>query len=172
MVMTWSERVVVDAVDHGRQGGGFARAGRSGHQHQAALLLADLVDHARQVQFVDGANFRGDDAQHHADVAALLEDVDAEAAQAGHAVGHVELGGLLEFLLLAVGHHAERHGEHLFRRDAGHVGLRVQHAVHAQIGMVADLQVQVGGLLFDRAAQQIVNADSHMDTTPEDLPRT
>ena len=105
----------VDAVDHGRQRGGFARAGRSGHQHQAALLLADLVDDARQVQFLRGANFRRDDAQNHADVAALLEDVDAEAAQARHAIGHIQLGGFLEFLLLAVGHHAERHREHLFR---------------------------------------------------------
>ena len=92
MVMTWSERVVVDAVDHGGQRGGFARAGRSRHQHQAALLFADFLDHPRQIQLVDGANFGGDDAQHHAHVAALLEDVDAEAPQAGHAVRHVQLG--------------------------------------------------------------------------------
>ena len=72
----------------------------------------------------DGANLGGDHAQHHAHVAALLEDVDAEAPQSGHAVGHVQLGGFLEFLLLAVGHHAERHRQHLFRRDARHVGLR------------------------------------------------
>ena len=32
-----------------------------------------------------------DDAEHHADRAALLEDVDAEAAQPGDAVGEVHL---------------------------------------------------------------------------------
>ena len=138
--------------------------GRSRHQHQAALLLADFLEHARQVQLLGGANLRGDDAQNHADVAALLENVDAEAAQARHAVGHVEFGGFLEFLLLAVGHHAERHRKHFFGRDAGDVGLRVQHAVHAQIGVVADLQVQVGGLLFDRAAQQFVDAQVPSNT--------
>ena len=69
----------------------------------------------------DRANLRGDHAQHHAHVAALLEHVDAEAAQSRHAVGHVELGRFLEFLLLAVGHHAERHRQHLFGRDARHV---------------------------------------------------
>ena len=77
-----------------------------------------------KIQFFDGANLGGNDAQHHADVAALLENVDAEAAQAGDAVGHVQFGGFLEFLLLAVGHHAERHGQHFFRRDARNVGER------------------------------------------------
>ena len=131
----------IDAVHHGRQRRGLAGTGRSRHQHQAALLLANLFDHARQAQLVRRANFRGNDAQHHADVAALLENVHAEAAQSRDAVGHVQLRRLLELLLLAVGHHAERHGEHLFRADARHVGLRDQHAVDAQVGMVADLQV-------------------------------
>ncbi len=80
------------------------------------------VDDGRKIQFFDGANLGGNDAQDHADVAALLKNVDAEAAEAGDAVGHVEFGGLLEFLLLPVGHHAEGHGEHFFRRDARHVG--------------------------------------------------
>ena len=43
----------------------------------------------------------------------------------------------------------------------GDVGLRDQDAVDAQIGVVADFQVQVGGLLFDGAAQQIVNIQGH-----------
>ena len=39
----------------------------------------------------------------------------------------------------------------------GVLGLRDQDAVDAQVGMVADFQVQVGGLLVDGAVQQIVN---------------
>ena len=58
--------------------------------------------------------------------------------------------------------------EHLFGRDARHVGLRVQHAVDAQIGVVADFQVQVGGLAFDRAAQQIVNVQCHQHIPPRE----
>ena len=102
--------------------GGFTGTGGAGDEDQAALLFANFADDGGKIQFFDGANFGGDDAENHADVAALLENVDAEAAQAGDAVRHVELGGFLELLLLAVGHHAERHGEHFFRRDAGDVG--------------------------------------------------
>ena len=114
-----------------------------------------------RVEFLDGANLGGNDAQHHADVAALLEDVDAEAAQAGDAVGHVEFRGFLEFLLLAVGHHAERHGKHFFRRNARDVGQRIEQPVDAQVGMVAHLQMKVRRLGFNGAAQQIVDAQGH-----------
>ncbi len=37
-VRMWPYSVVVQVVDHGRQRGGLARAGRAGHQHQAAGL--------------------------------------------------------------------------------------------------------------------------------------
>ena len=42
----------VDAVDHRRQRRRLARPGGTGDQHHAALLLADAIDHARQVQLV------------------------------------------------------------------------------------------------------------------------
>ena len=45
-----------------------------------------------------------DDAEHQADRAALLEDVAAEAAEAGHGVGEVDLLRLLELLPLRRGH--------------------------------------------------------------------
>src|SRR5262249_4833474 len=52
-----------------------------------------------------------------------------------------------------------------FRRDARYVAQRRQQSIHAEIGMVADFQVQVGRLLFDRAAQKIVNAQCHGDSS-------
>ena len=131
--------VGVDAVDHRGERGGLTGTGGSRYENQAALLFANLANDVRQIQFFDGADLGGDDAEHHADVAALLENVDAEAAEAGDAVRHIKFGGFLEFLLLAVGHHAEGHGEHFFRRDAGDIGDRREQAVDAQIRMVADL---------------------------------
>jgi hypothetical protein len=119
------------------------------------------VHHRRQIQLFDGANLGGNNAQHHAHIAALLKDVDAEAPQAGHAIGHVQLGRLLELLLLAVGHHAEGHGEHLFRSDAGHLGLADEGAINAHVGMITDLQMEVRGLLFYGATQQFINAGWH-----------
>jgi Asp-tRNA(Asn)/Glu-tRNA(Gln) amidotransferase A subunit family amidase len=116
------------------------------------LFFANSVDDDGKVELFGGANFRGNDAEDHADVAALLEDVDAEAAEAGHAVSHVEFGGFLKLLLLPVGHHAECHGEHFFRRDAGDVGERREEAVDAQVGVVTDFEMQVGGFVFYGAA--------------------
>ena len=154
----------IDAVNHRGERGGFAGTGRAGGENQAALLFANRGENAREFEFFDGANFCGDDAQDHADIAALLEYVDAETAEAGDAVGHIEFGGFLELLLLAIGHHAEGHGKHFFRRDARHVAERVQDAINAKIGMVADFQVQVGGAAFDSAAQQIINIDGHLSS--------
>src|SRR5277367_709384 len=154
----------IDAVNHGGERRGFAGTGGAGSENQATLLFANRGENARQLELFDGANFCGDDAQNHADVAALLENVDAETAQAGDAVRHVEFGGFLELLLLAIGHHAEGHGEHFFRRDAWYVAERVQDAIHTKVRVIADFQVQVGGAAFDSAAQQIVNIDGHLSS--------
>src|SRR6202008_4192032 len=88
--------VGIDAVDHRRQRGGLTGTGRSGNQHQAALLFANLGDYGGEVQFFRGANLGRNDAQNHADVAALLKDVDAEAAQASDTVSHIQFRCFLE----------------------------------------------------------------------------
>src|SRR3984957_10279390 len=151
----------VDAVDHRGECGRFTGTSGAGGENQTALLFANLRKDAREFEFFDGANLGGNDAQNHADVAALLEHVHTETSQAGDAVGHIEFGGFLEFLFLPVGHHAEGHGQHFFRRDARHVVERVQDAINAKIRVVADFQVQVGSAAFDGAAQEIVNIDGH-----------
>src|SRR5580704_1017454 len=151
----------VDAVDHRGECGRFTGTSGAGGENQTALLFANLRKNAREFEFLDGTNLGGNDAQDHADVAALLEHVHAEASEAGDAVSHIEFGGFLEFLFLPVGHHAEGHGQHFFRRDARHVVERVQDAINAKIRVVADFQVQVGGAAFDGAAQEIVNIDGH-----------
>ncbi len=43
-VMMWQARVLVDVVDHGGQGGGLARAGGAGDEHQATLFLGQTPD--------------------------------------------------------------------------------------------------------------------------------
>jgi hypothetical protein len=40
--------------------------------------------------------------------------------------------------------------------------LRGEQAVHAQVRVIADFQVQVGRFVFDRAAEKVVNADGHV----------
>ena len=154
--------VGVDAVNHGGKRGGLTGTGGAGDKDKAALLFANFSDDTGEIELFDGANLRGNDAENHADVAALLKNVDAEAAKAGDAVSHVEFSSLLEFLFLPVGHHAEGHGEHFFGRDAGNVGDGGEQTVHAKVGMVADFQVQVGSFIFDSAPKEIVNANAHV----------
>ena len=81
---------LVDVVDHRRERRALAAAGRAGDQHEAALFLGDRLEHRRQPELVDRADLHRDDAEDQADRAALLEDVAAEAAEAGHAVGEVD----------------------------------------------------------------------------------
>src|SRR2546429_6549646 len=45
------------------------------------LFRSNFVDDGRKIQLFRGADFCGNDAENHADVAALLEDVHAEAAR-------------------------------------------------------------------------------------------
>jgi len=71
--------VGVDAVDHGRERGGLTGTSCAGHQHEPALLFANAIDDRREIELVGRADFRGNDAEDHADVTTLLEDVDAEA---------------------------------------------------------------------------------------------
>jgi hypothetical protein len=51
-----------------------------GDQHQPALGVGDLLQHRRQAELVEAGDLARDDPQHRAEVALLLEDVDAEAA--------------------------------------------------------------------------------------------
>ena len=158
MVMMCSGRDAVDAVDHGGKRGGLARAGDSGDQHQAARFLANALGDGGKIQLFEGANLGGDHAEHDADVAALLKDVDAEASQTGGAVGQIDLRALLELLLLPVGHHAEGHVEHVFAGDAGLIGERHQFAIHADVRIVADLEMKVAGFALNGDAQQVINS--------------
>ncbi len=129
----------VNAVDHGREGRGLAGAGDAGDQHQAARHVANLFHNFGQIKFVERANFGRNDAQHQANVAALLKHVYTEASQAGDAVGHIDFRALFEFLFLAGRHHAESHGQHVFGADARLIGQRHQFAIDPQMRIVSDL---------------------------------
>ena len=157
--------VGVDVVDHRGEGGRLARAGRSGHQDEAALLAGDLLQHLGQEQLIDGGDLEGNDAEHDADGAALLEDVDAEPAQAGNAVGEIELVLRLELFLLVVVHDAERHPRDLFRRKAACIFEGHQVSVDAEHRRQTRFEVDVGGAAAQRHLQNLVqlHRPSHLE---------
>ena len=152
--------LAVDLVDHRRERRRLARAGRPGHQHQAARLVAELRDHRRQAQVLEAADLVGDRAVGGGHRAALHEDVGAEAGQALDAEAEVELQVLLEAVLLRVGEHAV--GELL----GLHGGQRRQ-VQRAQLAVDADLRRRVGGDVqvgpphLGHRLEQLVQADGH-----------
>ena len=91
----------VDLVDQRRERRRLARAGRAGHEHEAARLLGEARAETRgQPELLERLDLLRDEAERGADGAALEVDVDAEAREAGDAVREVELPLDLEVLLL------------------------------------------------------------------------
>src|SRR5580704_8490075 len=152
----------IDAVNHRSQSCRFTGTGDAGDQNQAARQVTNLFHDFGQIEFVQSSNLGGNDAQHQPNIAALLEYVHTEAAKSGHAVGHVDFRALFELLFLPRRHHAESHGEHVFGADARLIGQRNQLAVDAQVRVVADLQVQVGGAPLHGDAKQVINVHARV----------
>jgi hypothetical protein len=81
----------INVGEHGGQGGRLAAAGRSRHQDDAPWRTGDILQDGQQPQLFEGWNYRFDVAHRQAPLAALLENVRAEAAHAGHVVGEIDL---------------------------------------------------------------------------------
>ena len=116
-----------------------------GHQHQAALFLGDPLEDRREPELVDVADAGRDDAEHHADRAALLEDVAAEAAEPGDAVGQVDFLRLAEFFLVLGREEHARHRFGVVAVEPLFLGGDEQCAIDPHHRVAADLEVQVGG---------------------------
>ena len=82
---------LVDQVDDRRQRGRLAGAGRPSDQHQAAAQVRQASRPRPAVQLVERRDLFRDHAEHRRAAARLDEVVAAEAADAVHAVGEVEL---------------------------------------------------------------------------------
>ncbi len=73
--------VLVDEVDHRRQRGRLARAGRPGDQDQALRLLDQLAEDRRAAQFLQAKHLGGNRTEDRTGTAVLVEGIDAEARQ-------------------------------------------------------------------------------------------
>ncbi|MNE75816.1 hypothetical protein D3C80_1720090 [compost metagenome] len=115
--------VVVDVIDHGRQGGGLARTGRARDQHQAAGKLRYLAKHLRRPQIFQGQDCARYGTKHGARAPRLLEGVDPEARHAGHLEGEVHLEILLQLLALVVVHDVVDEGVYFTVIQGGQIDL-------------------------------------------------
>ena len=146
---------LVDVVDHGGDRRGLARAGRTGDQHHAAVLLGQPAHHRGQAERLERRGARQHPPEDEADRAALAEHVHPEAAQAGDAVGEVGLAAVHELVGPVLRHDREGHalgvgGRHERERR------RRQVPVDAHERGRAHLDVEVGAPLLDRVPKQLV----------------
>ena len=163
--------VVVDPVDHRREGGGLPRAGRTGDEHEAAVLSRQSAHHFGQPEIVERGGAGAHETEDHGDRAPLEEDVHAEAPQALDAIGEVGFVIALEVLVHVRAH--DRH-RHVGRDRGGELLLAlepVQGAVHAYTRSGAALHVQVGAFRLGEGAEEAIESfPGHVvESTP--LPR-
>src|SRR5690606_6383148 len=151
----------VAVVDHRRQRGRLARARGADDQHQPARGHDDLLEHLRQLQLLDRGDGAADRADHHADLAALLEHVDAEAPRVLQRQRHVQLQVALELRHLALVHQRVRD---LLDHALGQAGVaeRVELALDLDVDGCAGRQEHVRRVLFRHQLQEI--ADVHERT--------
>src|SRR5690606_37221224 len=73
----------VDVVDHRRQRGRLARAGRAGDQNEPLRLFDQVLEDPRRGEVLQRQHFRRNGTEHRTRAAVLVERVDTEAGQAG-----------------------------------------------------------------------------------------
>ena len=144
----------VQKVDHGRQRGGLARAGRAGDQHQAAWLEREVGKNLGGVELFQRQNFAGNGSEHGAWTALVVERIDPETRQPINLEREVNLQEFFKELALPVAHDVVHHGMDLFavqwfHVDAPHVAVHTNH--RRQTGG----KVQVRRLVFDAECQQL-----------------
>ena len=153
----------VHVVDHRRERGRLAGAGRAGEQDDPALLLGEPGDDGGKVELLDRLDVHGDGAHDDRDGAALVEGVDAEAREALHRVGEVDL-----VLGLELGELVRRRGASPGPRPScpagasgSKPGMGSKLAVEANERRRGDLQVEVRALGRDEVAECVIKIERH-----------
>src|SRR5210317_2184637 len=96
--------IVVNVVNHGGEGSGFTRAGRTCDQHQPAGHHADVAKYLAHTQVVHGQHLGGDGPEYAAGTAVVVESIDPETGHARHFEREVGFQELLVILALLVIH--------------------------------------------------------------------
>ena len=149
-------QIVVDVVDHRRQRGRLARAGRAGHQYQTARSARKIGEYAGRLQLFERQHARRNRSQHRGGAAILVECIDAEARQPRQVERKIGLQIFVVLLALRIVHDVVDHAVHVFvleRRqvDAAHVAVNADHRRQPR------RQMQVRRLVFDGKCEQFRN---------------
>ena len=143
----------VDDVKHRGQGGGFAAAGRPGHQSHPAPALRDFLNRPfRQVQLIGIRDLLLDVPHDDRHVPALFQTVDAEAAGPVHVKPDVRVAAAEEPILLLGCHHLVKVAHEVFRRQR-RLAREAHLPVHTQYGRTEGLEMNVRRAPFHRVGQ-------------------
>ncbi len=155
MVTTCFWCFAVDDVDQRRQRGTLAAPGGPGHQHQPLARVRQFGQGGRQVQRFQRGNARRQQPDARRQRAALVMDIDAEAAQPFAHEAEVHALPLLQFVQLRLVQQGKHQVAYLFgfQRRASRRG---QRALHAQHRRCAHHQQHVRSSAAHRQAQQLI----------------
>ncbi|VVN76138.1 hypothetical protein PS685_05308 [Pseudomonas fluorescens] len=151
--------MVVQVIDHRRQGGGLAGTGRTGHQHQATGGFCNLAKHFPHPQVFHAQHLGRDGPKHRASTAVLIEHIDAETCHTRHFKGKIGLQVLFKLHPLDIVHDIvdqlmDLLGVQCRQIDAPHIAIDANHRWQA------GRQVQVGCTLFGAEGQQLSDIHS------------
>jgi hypothetical protein len=155
---------LVEVVDHRRERGRLAAAGRAGDEDEALLLVAQLAEDRRQPEILEARDLGGDGAEHGALAAVLHERVDAEAQLLVEREREVGLEAVLERAALAVVHDVEDEAVRLLRRQRRMVE-RHDLSVDAKARRLAGGEVHVRRLVLDGEAQELRHGQHQRSST-------
>ena len=123
--------------------------------------------HRRQVELVEPRHLGRDDAQDHAGLPALLEDVDAVAHAVGRAVREVGVVVLVEDLALLLAHQVHGEGADDLRRQRRRIAQRAQVALDAEDRRQPGLEVHVRGPELPGRPKHVVENLVHGHIVPQ-----
>jgi hypothetical protein len=152
--------ILVDLVDHGRERGALARAGGTGHEHEAARLLRHLPDDVGQLQVVERLDVEGNLPDDHRHAAALLEAVAPKAREVLDAEREIQLVLHLEALLLVLREDGIGQLQRVLRRHDELDGRVRDLAVDAHLGALARGDMQVGCIPLDHLLEEDAQVDA------------
>jgi len=136
----------------------LARAGRSRHEHESAVLIGETLDRRRKREIGKPRRLAWDDPKRKRHRTALAEGVDPKPRQARRRVGEIKLPGLLEALVPLRCARRER-PEHEVQIGDRHVrgsGERRDVAVAPQERRATDLKVNVRCVSGNGVGEQCV----------------
>src|SRR5262249_36313192 len=99
--------LLVHAIEEGGEGGRLPLPGGARDENEAALEPRQLQHVRGKTELCHGRNLIGNAPEGGGHASPLTEDVDAEAREAGDAVGEIAVEALAERLLLVLAHDGE-----------------------------------------------------------------